>query len=130
MNSVVSSLITDGSLKYLWGLLNASQLMALVPLIDIPVPPNVMILFHFMALANGEIAFLERLPNLFRERELVNVAALEEQNPLNKNFEFTGYESGSFFLLQELKIVLFLYYLAFLVPIIILNFVLFLWPKW
>ena len=75
--SVGSVLITDGSLKYLWGLVNVSQLMALVPLIDIPVPPNVMILFRFMAVANGDFAFLESLPNLFREKHLFNITILE-----------------------------------------------------
>ena len=56
--SIASALITDGSLKYLWGLVNVSQLMALVPLIDVPVPPNVMIIFRFMAIANGDFAIL------------------------------------------------------------------------
>lgn len=49
------ALLTDGSLKYLWGVINASQLMAVMPLIDVPVPPNVMILFRFMAIANGDL---------------------------------------------------------------------------
>ena len=75
--SVSSVLITDGSLKYLWGLVNISQLMALVPLIDIPVPPNVMILFRFMAVANGDFAVLESLPNLVREKHLFNITILE-----------------------------------------------------
>lgn len=94
-----SSFITDSSLKYLWGLINTSQLMALVPLIDVPLPPNVMIIFQFMSVANGDFDFLQSLPNLFREKAVFNFTVLQEQKALNENFAFTGYESGSFFLL-------------------------------
>ena len=52
--SLIQALIIDGALKYLWGVINASQLMALLPLIDVPVPPNVMVIFQFMAVANGD----------------------------------------------------------------------------
>ena len=74
--------------------------MAVMPLIDVPVPPNVMVIFRFMAIANGDFQFLESLPNVFREKEVLNFDELDEQKALNDNFEFTGYESGSFFLLQ------------------------------
>ena len=70
-------LLRDGGLKYLWGLVHTSQLMAVLPLVDVPVPPNVMILFRFMAVANGDFAFMESLPNLFRERHLFNITILE-----------------------------------------------------
>lgn len=69
-------LLTDGALKYLWALVNASQLMAVMPLIDVPVPPNVMIIFNFMAIANGDFGFLESLPNVFKERQLVDYDTL------------------------------------------------------
>ena len=52
--AIAQALFTDGSLKYLWGLVNSSQLMAVMPLIDVPLPSNVMIVFRFMAFANGD----------------------------------------------------------------------------
>lgn len=77
VGSLASALITDGTLKYLWSLVNVSQFMALIPLIDIPVPPNVMVIFRFMAVANGDFAIMESLlPNLFREKPVFNIAAL------------------------------------------------------
>lgn len=57
--------------------------MALIPLINVPVPPNVMIIFRFMTIANGDFSFLKGLPNVFRERYLFSIADLEDQKPLN-----------------------------------------------
>ena len=51
-------------------------MMAVMPLIDVPVPPNVMIIFRFMAIANGDFNFLENLPNVFREKELLEFETL------------------------------------------------------
>lgn len=65
--AIFQLLFTDEALKYLWGLVNASQLMAVMPLIDVPVPSNVMIIFRFMAFANGEFQILKFLPNVFRD---------------------------------------------------------------
>ena len=104
--------------------------MALVPLIDVPLPPNVMIIFRFMAAANGDFDFIRRLPNVFREKQIINLTELEAQQPLNKNFEFTGYESGSLFLLQELKTVFFVYFLAFMVLCIVVSLFLSAFPRW
>ena len=47
-------LITDGALKYLWGLINSAQLMALIQLIKFPIPSNNVALFKFLNLANGD----------------------------------------------------------------------------
>ena len=117
-------------MKYLWGLVNSSQLMALVPLVDVAVPPNVMLIFRFLTVANGALQIMNYLPNVFREKRIFNLAVLDQQQALNPNYEFVGYESGSFFLLQELKIVLLIFYLAFLVPCIIIYFLLSLNPRW
>ena len=127
---LIQALITESTLKYLWAVVNASQLMALMPLIDVPVPPNVMILFRFMAIANGDFTFTYKLPNIFREKHLFNVTELADQQALNGNFEFTGYDSGSFYLLQEIRLILFQYYLAFLVLVILASILLSLCKKW
>ncbi len=72
---------------------------------------------------------MKSLPNVYRQKELLDFEALEGQAPLNDNFEFTGYESGSFFILQELKFVLLIYYLGFLIPIIVISVFLTLNPR-
>ena len=104
--------------------------MALIPLVDVAVPPNVMLIFSFLTVAHGELQIMNYLPNVFREKKLFNFDLLEEQQALNLNYEFVGYESGSFFLLQELKIVLLLFYLAFLAPCIVVYFLLSINPRW
>ena len=40
--------------------------MAVMPLIDVPVPPNVMIVFRFMAIANGDFEFMNQIPNFYK----------------------------------------------------------------
>ena len=50
--------------------------MAVLPLVDVPVPPNVMIIFRFMAFANGDMDILEKLPNIFRKKELLDFETL------------------------------------------------------
>ena len=84
--TLISAIISDGTLKYLWGLVNMSQVMALVPLVDVPVPPNMESIFNLMAVANGDFAFLQHLPNIFRENQVFNLTAIEEQKPLNPSF--------------------------------------------
>ena len=122
--SILQALISDGVLKYLWGVINASQLMALLPLIDVPVPSNVRALFGFMTIANGDFEYLNNLPNAFRSWHLFSFGSLSKQPPLNANFEFAGYESGSFFLLQELKLLLAVYFIPFLLFALLMSFAL------
>ena len=74
---ILQVLITDGALKYLWGLVNASQLMALAVLIKFPLPSNAALAFDLLSLANGDFQFLQYLHNLFREKEVIDVDYLE-----------------------------------------------------
>ena len=60
--------------------------MALIPLVDIALPPNVEIVFRLMAIANGDFEFLNHLPNIFREKSIFNLTILEQQEPLNPSF--------------------------------------------
>lgn len=55
-----------------------SQLLALVPLVDVPIPPNMKLIFDIMAIANGDFIFLEHLPNVFREKNAFNFTAIEQ----------------------------------------------------
>ena len=48
------AILTDSLLKYLWGLINTAQIIAVAPLINVLIPENVMIVFRFLALANGD----------------------------------------------------------------------------
>ena len=70
--AILQALITNGSLKYFFPLLHVSQLMAVFPLIDFPMPPNNKSLFSLLSLANGDFLSLKHLPNLFREKKLVD----------------------------------------------------------
>ena len=122
--SLIAALITYSPLRYLWGWVNFSQLIAMVPLIDVPLPPNLIILYRFRKIANGEFYFWSFLPNIYEEKNLVNYSALSTQPPLNSNFDFCGYDSGSFFLLQQGNFVYYFYYFSFLVPVMILSLIL------
>ena len=124
------ALVSDSTLKYLWALVNSAQIISVMPLIDVPMPSNAMIFFRMISIANGDFKIMERLPNLFREKNLLSYHKLEQQQPLSENCEFAGYEAGSFFLLQELKILLLLYYLAFLVTLVLVSFILKRSPRW
>ena len=86
----------DGVLKYLWSFINTSQIIALISLIDVPLPSNIQILFSFMSIANGDFKYLESLPNMFEK--WINYEKLEEVPPATANFKDQGFETGSFFL--------------------------------
>lgn len=66
LSAISIAILSDGALKYLWALINSSQLIAVLPLIDVPMPSNAMILFRMIAIANGDFNFMEALPNVFR----------------------------------------------------------------
>ncbi len=128
--AIVQVLLTDGALKWLWGLVNASQLISFVVLLKFPVPSNVQPVFDFLTLANGDFAFLQSLPNVFRERHIVDYAALQRQSPLNSNFAAAGFESASFFLAYELKFVLLLFYLGLLLLLVLTAVAIRNKPRW
>ena len=48
------AILADSLLKYLWGLINTAQIIAVAPLINVLIPSNVMIVFRFLAIANGD----------------------------------------------------------------------------
>ena len=57
--------------------MNTAQLMALISLLNFPIPSNNKRLFEVLSLANGESKYLSYLPNIFRETNAVNFNKLE-----------------------------------------------------
>ena len=51
--------------------------MALAVLIKFPLPSNAALAFDLLSLANGDFQFLQYLPNVFREKEVIDVDYLE-----------------------------------------------------
>lgn len=76
-SALTIAILTDGTLKYLWALINSAQIIAVLPLIDVPMPSNAMIFFRMIAIANGDFAIMESLPNVFREKQLLDYDKLE-----------------------------------------------------
>ena len=110
--------------------MNTAQLMALISLIDFPMPSNNKRLFELLSLANGDSKYLSYLPNIFRKTEAINIAQLEKQSALNSQFDAAGYESSSFYLLSEPKLILFLYYIGVILPLVITALIIRKSPRW
>ena len=66
LSGLAVAIVSDSTLKYLWGMVNSAQIIAVMPLIDVPMPSNAMIFFRMISIANGDFKVMDRLPNVLR----------------------------------------------------------------
>ena len=60
----VGQYLLQSSLEAMWGLINASQLVFYIPLMQIILPANSLYLFQFLAFFNGDLYILVKLYEL------------------------------------------------------------------
>ncbi len=114
------SLAFDASLKYLWALINASQLVEFTPLIKVPLPDNFKVLIKFIDFASGDFFYMKKLEESIQGRSLF--AAPPSKPPLDATFLDFEYATTAF--LPNYKMILLIS--AIEAGIVLLVFLLFL----
>ena len=88
----ILNLVLSGSLALLWGFINNLQLVIHAPLMNLQVPPNVL-LFCKMILGLVNLTYL--FPYEEKVQEWFNISSNEGKASLGLNFEYLGYNTQS-----------------------------------
>ena len=86
--SLIVATLFNLSLQFLWGGVNALQIIAHLPLNNVNFPNNAFIFFQFLA----EVVSFD----LFAPTDHIDFGLTETQ-PFNENYEELGYESSNFY---------------------------------
>lgn len=123
-SSLTVSSFSSFSLNNLWTFLNNLQLVTFLQFVNVPsLPWNFSLFLSYLDVSLGDVPFIKSVPNMLRLVVPMNFTLHEERAQAhftNPYLHVSSYESRSFILNYEMRIVALFYYSFFLTLIILL----------
>jgi hypothetical protein len=109
--NLLISLVFGGPISAMWVMVNALQLISLLPLMGVPYPEIVIMIYSKMLVAHGESTFI---PNIYFDSFINKTTDLgygkikgySPEDPLNQKFVDYGWAVSNFYYLSGRKVLL------------------------